>query len=322
MADTTEMVFVFKRGRTRSGDTYSAFSKVLSKFPDHINANDDDFILASMYQEEVIVCCEKSLYDYKLKEDKWVELQYIDCDKTWRGAQGCAMQDFVLICGGRGLRRQAQILQLNITNHYGHTNDVVTNKMRKTSNLLLLQNEKQQTNIQTVPSQLPVCVDYGHTVTCVENKRVLVMGGFVNGNASNRVIQGEVTKNKNDVKWIEIGPMQKKRCNHIAFKMKGNVYVAGGLSMGSTYTTLSCCERLDLNTNKWFSCEYSLPRPLYDASVVVNSDESCAVITGGFSQGWEVSNGIIIFTESGGFSCLTRSTLMSKLNNHTSVLIW
>ena len=134
------------------------------------------------------------MYDYKLEDDEWVELEYIDCDKTWRGAQGCAIQDFVLICGGRGLRRRVQLLQLNITNNHGHTNDVVTHKMRQTSNLLLLQNEKQQTSIQTLPSQLPVCVDYGHTVTFVENKKVLVVGGFVNGNASNRVIQGEVAR--------------------------------------------------------------------------------------------------------------------------------
>ena len=101
--------------------------------------------------------------------------------------------------------------------------------------------------------------------------------------------------------------------------MRDSVYMAGGIN--ARYNILSSCERYDLNKKEWFSCQKTLPYPLCDAPVVVNPEETFAVITGGVKDAGAISDEIIIFTEEYGFEVLKNSTLKRKIFNHISILL-
>ena len=142
--------------------------------------------------------------------------------------------------------------------------------------------------------------------------------GVNNYVTSNRTFQGQLTENKKDVKWTELKFMKKVRKNHIAFKMRHKVYVAGGIDEHGI--VLSCCELYDLNEKNWFHCPYALPFPLCESSVVVSNDETYAVITGG-KKGAIRSGTIIVFTEEDGFQWLQKSYLESSRSGHVSIVI-
>ena len=119
--------------------------------------------------------------------------------------------------------------------------------------------------------------------------------------------------------------MDRTRYSHITFKLKDNVYVAGGVAHASTEiycpseagSWRSSCEQYSLKENKWLNCRHRLPHPLVRASVSVSTDESFAVITGGLSakeyydrkkpgsvEVEERAGDILIFTEDKGFKFL------------------
>ena len=160
----------------------------------------------------------------------------------------------------------------------------------------------------------------GHSLTNISYDKVLLIGGY-------NMFLGQLTWDKLNVRWKRLEHASSKsgysRRNHIAFKMKDHVYVAGGL-LTSTIEEgrkTTSCEKYNFRQNKWSSCEHSLPYPLTDASVVVNCDESFAVITGGMrerSKKHKPTDGIIIFEEEKGF-ILIDDKMLRKRSNHVSV---
>ena len=134
---------------------------------------------------------------------------------------------------------------------------------------------------------------------------------------SNRVYQGDFKADTNDVAWTELEPLRKTRGLHITFKMKDNVYVAGGFD--NEFEGLSTCEQFNLLECKWVNCKHSLPYALNSASVVVSADETFAVITGGIT-GEQFSSRVIIFTEDTGFE-LMATHLLNKRAGHLSMLL-
>ena len=103
-------------------------------------------------------------------------------------------------------------------------------------------------------------------------------------------------------------------------------------------------ERFDLTENKWYPCEYSLPKPLHSASVAVSANENFALITGGVSSYQKLTavpptnnqqttspssfqkqlitecDRIIAFDEDNGFQLL-ESKLHYPRSNHVSIRI-
>ena len=147
---------------------------------------------------------------------------------------------------------------------------------------------------------------------------MILVGGWVVDAISNRVFLGELTENKTDVIWKEVESMAEARLRHIVFKMQDSIYVAGGYGN----RTLRCCERYDLNENKWSRCRHVLPYPLRYASAIVSEDETFAVITGGKTGNDKCSSGIIIFTENEGFTTSYNSFLRNKRFHHVSLRIF
>ena len=208
----------------------------------------------------------------------------------------------------------------------------------------------------------------------IGNNQVLLLGGeyiheedgYLDSRPSELVYIWELTNEGKSVRIKKIENMKKSRQNAIVFKIKNNVYVTGGIGgdMGRTHLhgavgyrvhgtsgnhlydqrILSCTERFDLTENKWYPCEYSLPKPLHSASVAVSANESFALITGGVSSYQKMTavpqnenqstsspsslhkqlitecDRIIAFDEDNGFQLL-ESKLHYPRSNHVSIRI-
>ena len=208
----------------------------------------------------------------------------------------------------------------------------------------------------------------------IGNNQVLLLGGeyiheedgYLDSRPSELVYIWELTNEGKSVRMKKIENMKKSRQNAIVFKIKNNVYVTGGIGgdMGRTHLhgtvgyrvhgtsgnhlydqrILSCTERFDLTENKWYPCEYSLPKPLHSASVAVSANESFALITGGVSSYQKMTavpqsknqstsspsslqkqlitecDRIIAFDEDNGFQLL-ESKLHYPRSNHVSIRI-
>ena len=110
--------------------------------------------------------------------------------------------------------------------------------------------------------------------------RVMLIGGCRrDGSPSDKVFIGHLTIDETDVKWNEIGTLNRPRFKHIAFQLKGTIFVAGGIGRnGKPYIG---CERYDVHTNQWTKTSYDMPYPLSEASVVVGKGENYAIVIGG-----------------------------------------
>ena len=71
---------------------------------------------------------------------------------------------------------------------------------------------------------------------------------------------------------------------YIVFRMKNHIYFTGGyispneIEKNDKYLRF---DKYNLKEQKWTRCEYHLPYTLQHASVVVSSDQTCAIFTGG-----------------------------------------
>ena len=140
---------------------------------------------------------------------------------------------------------------------------------------------------------LPIALTGGHTVTKIADGEVIVIGGYSGGRASDKVFAGKLGENGMDISWRDLDSLKTAREYHISFKMKGHVFVAGGVN--EKYEPLSSCEIYSIRKNLWCSDEryklmvqtggrYELPYPLVNATVVVSNDETFALIVGGWKQ--------------------------------------
>ena len=101
---------------------------------------------------------------------------------------------------------------------------------------------------------------------------------------------------------------------YIVFRMKDNVYFAGGIISSNKAKDQRIeneksfrFDKYNLNEHRWVKCEHTLNYPLEHASVVVSSDQSYAIFTGG-QNNWKKrgkpGDRIIIFEEETGFTLL------------------
>ena len=211
--------------------------------------------------------------------------------------------------------------QSTISINNQETNKVPNNNMSLQPGQEIRQKSASRLNSQTLCSsvcltRLPVSAN-GDTITSIGNNKVIFVGSYW-------VFEGELTENDNDVTWKKLEfPKKPRRC-HMAFKLRNSIYIVGGYEQrNQAFEELSCCERYDLDENKWMECQHVLPYPLVCASVVVNVDETFAVIAGGYNKHdgpHNESSGIIIFTETDGFKLLEGHRLLSSRSScHYSI---
>ena len=369
---SNERLFVFKR----LGQYTSTFSKVANPPPDQQEVMNLDTVLKEYFyakiDEKRVVGFGMELYEYKIEDDEWVELQS-DWEETGfvsgtdmhravgyaNSVIGCSINDaaYLLIefFNNKHFPHRVSLLKLKsiesnvVDNSNGPCHTIADEK--QTSDLSSKKNEKRLSKenimLRTVRlAPLPVSTGYtGYsTITNVGSNKVMFVGNTGYNTTLDRIYQGDLKEGTNDVVWKPLEPLGKAKDNYFTFKMKANLYVAGGSIEVLHYeetdygqqdtimreTTLSCCDRFNLSENKWFSCQHSLPFPLQNASVVVSADETFAVITGGVEIHANVNSfyvrkrstfdSILVFTEQEGFKLLP-TCLLNKRRYHVSMLI-
>ena len=274
----------------------------MAPLPDRVLAFD------GVLPRKMIAGSDGGLYKYRIETDDWVQLQGSTCIRySGPGARGCAINKDVFLIIGDSL---GICINLPPTKNF-NPNNTSNHEDSGTIALPLLAScwAKFPDGFQT---------DFleHHTITKVACNNVMVVGGWINNSVSNRVFQGKLEVHTNDLIWTELKPLRTARMSHITFKMKDDVYVAGGYG---TDGRLLCCECNNIKENEWHKHKYSLPCPLANASVVVSDDETFAVITGGTTQ-WREWKRVIIFTEQTGFELMTRKLLNTK-SSHVSILL-
>ena len=257
---------------------------------------------------KVVVGNRKSVLEYNIQENGWIVLQSTIKDRKV-GSAMCSINDTNLILTG-GQTNGASVELLQFYDYNDLNSSTASHHSQKPSSL---------SGWSLCGTTLPVAVCH-HTLVKLHNKKVLLVGGIVNSLPSSRVFEGTLTDNDKDVTWREVKSLKKSRQNHISFKLGRNVYVAGGQGLNA-HEILSCCESYNLETNKWVKSPYKLPYPLYDASVVVDPDETFALITGNFSVVTGASNKVVTFTEQDGFVVFDNFSLKIPRFGHVSTRI-
>ena len=122
----------------------------------------------------------------------------------------------------------------------------------------------------------------------------------------------------------------KDASRYIVFRMKDNVYFVGGYISPNKVegkrneNDKSCTfEQYNLNEKKWVICKHSSPCPLDNSSVVVTSDQTCAIFIGGqtnWKKRGEPGDRIIIFEEETGFTLL-EDKMLKRHPDSVSILL-
>ena len=161
---------------------------------------------------------------------------------------------------------------------------------------------------------------------------MLLIGGSYWGltdQPNDKLWRGSLSKDKNELIWIQLGAKRcrnytrldtkcrewtegwriKERLRPMCFKLKDNLYIAGGLGIeGTSYgrswdLTLLFCDQYNLTERKYYESVYSLPYPVNNADKVVTSeDETFAIILN------VETRRLLIFTEKDGFKEFSDST--------------
>ena len=269
--------------------------------------NEAEGAFGGLCQGRIMIGHGKHIFEYIIKENKWNRIEHENYSPNDRfDAKSIVIDNKILLCGD-----------------WARTNVELLTFETFASSLSCLPGEKRSvTNCHQkfCPTSLPLGVRY-HTVTKIGSNSVLLTGGIVNTTITNRVFRGTLTGEYNgyrDVIWEELMGMSMWRFRHIAFKMKTQVYVCGG--MYQRHSNPTTCERYDLTEEQWQICSHALPYPLSYASVVVNDEETIAVITGGKKEN-HPSDDIIVFTEKDGFKHSNKFKLKAERFHHLSVIL-
>ena len=277
--------------------------------------------------------CTDYLYKFEVDKRRWIEVQRthnsmnipLELDKERRREKiSCILDNMMFICEGRN----AELLQYddrcrqNISNSADESSDPTTLTFQSCCSKV---NRKSGSFCsQTIcPTQLPLRSEE-YTLTNIGPGEVMLIYG---ADGSNRVFEGNLTANKNDVTWKELESLGVERQGYISFKLNGNVYIAGGSQFidGRPGMLLNAkCQRYDLLEKKWYKCQHNLPFPLSNASVVVSTDESFAVIIGEYfflsdEEMKTYSGKVIIFTEDRGFTIFEPFSLRSARDGQISI---
>ena len=168
------------------------------------------------------------------------------------------------------------------------------------------------------PSLMPIDVCYHVMIGLDENRVILIGGCDIDCCPSKKVFMGNLSKDETDMYWNELCPMIMPRQEHLGFSLKNWIYVAGGI--GPDDEVLCCCERYNIEENKWESTSYQLPYPLHEATAVVVKNEDFVLITGGMKNKKQISDKLIVFTEKCGFSEIDHFSLKVRRYGHVCVI--
>ena len=270
-----------------------------------------------------IVGVEQRVYEYKpceAESQKWFKLPSTKMDRS--GSNCCVIsKNRIVVTGGYGQGMFTSEI-LNIEPCGPSLSQSPSEGCPPTSISKGTWNSFTKPNVywKCCATKPPVNVRY-HTTTYLGGGYVMLIGGMNlqrGGEVySKSVFLGEITKDQEDVKWTELNPLIKCRYGHIAFKIGETVIATGGCNKFEKYKST---EIYDLKVGKWKQSNHSLPVGLSNASVMVDSQERFAVITGGETDDYKTSDRIYLYSEKHGFREHLECKLTASRKGHVSLI--
>ena len=278
-----EIIMVFNQ-TIESDDTEYIFAKSIENFPFHLD-QESSSIFVDMMCKRPLVKNNNEFYEYLINKDMWIPIvsgglsvfqeQLRDLQLNRDNAKGCLMDDNTfMLCGGN-------LLNYVEWNHLPRGD--LEHKLEKISSVM----DRCYQKISEVDSPLSG-VRY-HTVTRMRTNVAMIVGGESVSKQENGEIKSIPTSR---VYFISSGGISgvltgnsmvtrihinTARSHHVSFKMNSSIYVVGGKDAKNQL--LASCERFD--GHKWVISQYSLPYPVFMASVFVSKHETFAVLIGG-----------------------------------------
>ena len=263
---------------------------------------------------EKYVC---NINEFNPKDNKWSVVELND-DASINGYRDgvklfCPIGDSkLLLLDGGFSGRLTHTIPLHILRLNCADSNIATNQITCSSDLIAFSS----------PSQSPRDLIYT-TLTRVAHDKIMLIGGLRLYNVAttdrfNRFLwQGTITNIESDqidvdrgnrrIEWEQIEvEIPKVRLWPICFKLKDNLYIAGGEEDISAFndehsshgsSELVVCDQYNLQERKYYRSEHVLPYPAHSGSITnisTDSDESFAIFVHNNGQ-------IIIFTEDRGF---------------------
>jgi len=306
----SEILYVFKRNQK----VISLYSKLGPAFPGVSNYYGT---FSGLCDGHILVGQNRLMYTYNYRKNQWLQLPWEnDCMRNF--ASSCAISNSSMVIAGHAYdsNNKVQLFRLN-------DSPIKRRKKRKLISCFLTSKHHSHdlaSHWITCPTKLPITVQ-GHTIINISENQVILVGGIITGfGLSGRAFIGKLKAEEYDVKWVEIPSVAYPRTKHMCFKLGPDVFIAGGYGDNGI---LSSIEKFNLKEEKWETHTKSLPCPLTSASVVVDPDETYAVITGGLTSAHTdyralCDNHIIFTLEDVAFS---KSSLRKRRSQHISMRI-
>ena len=273
-----------------------------------------------------IVGVGKNVFEFNQKLGQWKE--FVNTTKRREYSSCCTVgHSGIIVAGGWEESGKSSLEVLNSQNKPIKSR---IEKIRIPFSLKKKSDDLRKLSWKKCPSKIPVSLNdgtpaqiWGHSITFVRNNTFIIIGGRALSQRPYRrettrcVIQGEISEESMDITWKKLRSMLNDRFGHFSFKLKNFVYVAGGAEYGTE--DILCCEVYDIFNDSWSISPHNLPYHLYKASVIVNEDETYALIIGGLMRTAEASENVIIFTEENGFEVFKDFSLHHKRYGHVSL---
>ena len=322
---SSELLMIFIRNHKLSSIT----SISIPPIPNH-NIGSVGLFSAN-YRGKLVVGNQNRLYQYKPSAKEWSELP--SPYKNRHGASSCCIgSKKIIVCGGERHGDTAEIFHFDYFDRasiiqpasLAYWTKFQKNEAERLAIPSTIMDDDQSIPHWGCPSKLPIKVSY-HTTMDLPDGRVMLIGGCRrDGQPSDKVFIGHLTVDETDVKWAEIGTLNHPRFKHIAFQLKGTIFVAGGIGrQGKRYIV---CEKYDVHTNQWINTSYDMPYPSSGASAVVGKDQNYAIVIGGRITNENdrnisrVSSKVLVFTAENGFSEKNSFALLTKRHGHISLI--
>jgi hypothetical protein len=283
----SEILFIFKRNQR----VKSLYSKCAPAFPGVSNYYGT---FSGTCDGHILVGQNRVMFTYNSRKNQWLQLPW-ENEYLRNFASSCAINNSSMVIAGHAYdsNNRVQLFRLN--------NSPI--KVRKRRRLIscFLTSKSEEPDLHshwiTCPTKLPITVQ-GHTLINISENRVILVGGIITGyGLSGRVFLGELQTDEYDVIWKELDSIKYPRTKHLCFKLGLDVFIAGGYGDDGI---LSSIEKYNFEDRCWKIHSKPLPCKLTSASVVVDKDETYAVITGGLTSAHTDYRGLcdnhIIFT--------------------------
>ena len=322
----SEILYVILRNKKVS----SIFSTLAEVCPAQGNKS-----FGASWNGKHIVGVGRAVFEFNQKLGNWKE--FVNTAKRREYSSCCSIGDKgILVAGGWEGSGKSSLEVLNAhTNQLSlggttYKNKLVPSRLQKIRTPFSLNrrpNDLENFTWKKFSSKVPVSLNdgtpaqiWGHSITFVRKNTFMIIGGRALSQRPYRrettrcVLSGEILEETMDIKWKKLTSLLNDRFGHFSFKLKNHVYVAGGAEYGTE--DILCCEVYDIDKDSWSISQHCLPYHLYKAAVIVNEDETYALIIGGLKRTAEASEKVILFTEGNGFEVFNKFSLHHKRYGH------